>query len=422
MLSHAIESIDTYDVHAYISYLASDPLYGRCAGTEENEKAVEWIADFMRKSGLKPGGDDESFFQCFDFRQRGTKGEKKVTRNVVAVWEGTDPVLKKEALVIGAHMDHVGRAGQESNPGRMGRATRKDVIWNGADDNASGTAAVMEVAQAFASLRLKTARTIVFILFNAEEHGLYGSEHYVAHPPLYPLDHTVAMINLDMIGRNNPGGTVSVLGADSSDKDYLMKLAQSSAARVGGLKLSFSNTFFGGSDHWPFLQKQIPIAFFSSGLHRDYHRISDHVTKIDCEQVRDVARTSMLMLYEMANHRGKVEFNSIYKPGIRSGKNRRLIGMDVGKRVTPEELEGLNLSQDQGAIRVAKVFKDTPADQAGLKKGDFILSIGTIRILEKQTVTCLRKAIDFAPAGVDVSLEVVRNGGIVLLTIRWPDE
>lgn len=419
-VSVAMETIDAEDVYAYIDLMASDELFGRNAGTRGNDMAAEWIAEFFQRCGLKPGGDDGTYFQHFTFHARGTKGEKTQTQNVVGIWEGTDPALKGEALVVGAHFDHVGFKGQKSNPGRLGRAKEDDRIWNGADDNASGTAAVLEIAQAFSFLRLKTRRTIIFILFSAEEHGLYGSWYYVNNP-LVSLEDTVAMLNLDMVGRNTKS-PVYATGTDSSAESFFEDLLEKCSKRIADFNLKTTPLAFGGSDHGPFLSKQIPALFFFSGLHRDYHQVSDEVEKIDCDRVARVAKCAFLMLQAMADCDERVTWNQTYRSGSKGEARRRLLGINVGKRVEPRELEGLGFPEIQGAVRVDNVYQNTPAWKAGLKQSDLILGIDKVRIQAKRTSTSLREAIESAPPNTEVVLEVLRKGEVLVLSVKWEEE
>jgi hypothetical protein len=414
--SFALETIDGDDIYTYIDFLASDALFGRNAGTAGNERAVEWIADTFKRMGLEPAGDEGTYFQHFTFRPRGTKGKKSKAANVMAVLEGADRKLKKEVIVVGAHMDHVGRKGHESNPGRLGKGSDGDIIWNGADDNASGTAGVIEIAQAFAFSRLKPSRTILFVLFNAEEHGLHGSRYYVKHP-VYPLEDTVAMVNLDMIGRNSEM-PVKVLGAETSRDEVMKKLVQACTAEVPGVTLDFKMRNFSGSDHGPFLNRKIPVAFFFTGLHRDYHHTTDEVDKIDCKHAAKVSKAAFLLIHCLANRPDRVEFNPEFRtrdPGL---AKRKLLGVDLGKRVTVDELEGLGLNDDQGAVRITRVHDDTPAATAGLERGDLILGLGTTRIRRKEEVTSLKEAIDAAPLEAEIPVEIVRDNRVLVLSVQ----
>ncbi|MHC4943852.1 MAG: M20/M25/M40 family metallo-hydrolase [Planctomycetota bacterium] len=412
----ALETIDGDDIYTYIDFLASNALFGRNAGTAGNDRAAEWIADSLKRMGLKPAGDDGTYFQRFTFRPRGTKGKKSEASNVLALLEGTDRKLKKEVVVVGAHFDHVGRKGHESNPGRLGQSAEGDIIWNGADDNASGTAGVIEIAQAFAFSRLKPSRSILFALFNAEEHGLHGSRHYVKHPAV-PLENTVAMVNLDMIGRNAEM-PVKVLGVETSLDEHMKTLALACVTDLPGITLDFKLRNFSGSDHGPFLRKRIPVAFFFTGLHRDYHHTTDEVDKIDCVHASKVSKAAFLLVHRLANRSERVAFNPDFRtrdPGL---VKRKLLGVDLGKRVTLDELQGLGMNDDQGAVRIKRVHDDTPASAAGLEKGDLILSLGTIRIRSKEEVTSLKEAIDAAPLDVEIPLEIVRNNQILVVSVQ----
>lgn len=421
VLDLALETIDPDEVCVYISYLASDKLTGRNAGTEGNEKAALWIADCFRKLRLEPGGDDGTYLQQFTFRPRGAELDEAIAANVIGIYRGSDPVLRNEAIVVGAHFDHVGMKGHPSDPGRMGRAYKNDRIWNGADDNASGTAAVIEIAQAFALSKIKVKRSIVFILFNAEEHGLHGSYYYVKHP-VFSLQDTVAMVNLDMVGRNSKHA-VYLMGGDSSADNYFMDTVEQCSKRVADLEVIFGgNWFITGSDHYPFIKENIPAVFFFAGLHRDYHMVGDEASKIDCPRVANVSRVAFLMLHQMADDQERVRFNPMYRPGLKGKSKNRMLGISTGKRVPEEVLEALGLPKDQGAVRVDQVYKHTPAHGAGVKKKDLILSIGTMRIRAEEPITSLRDAIDEAPPGSEVPIEVIRSGEILELTIRWPEE
>jgi len=211
-------------------------------------------------------------------------------RNVIGFLEGSDPELKKEALVIGAHYDHIGFI-REHKPDT-------DFIFNGADDNASGTSGVLAVAKAFVSMPEKPERSILFMAFAGEEKGLLGSATYV-NSPLFPLENTVAMINLDMIGRNDPD-SLQVIGARQNpdlvkiirrqNKKIKMTLAESKKEKMGG-----------GSDHQNFYKKDIPDVFLFTGLHKDYHQVSDNPGRINFLKVARVARLTCLTAWYIAN-------------------------------------------------------------------------------------------------------------------------
>jgi len=212
--------------------------------------------------------------------------------NVVAVLPGSDPALKDEYVVLSAHMDHVG----------VGRPVNGDSIYNGADDDASGTAGLLEVAEAMASLPERPRRSVVFLHVSGEEKGLLGSRWYSDHPTI-PLEKIVANVNVDMIGRNSPDSVV-VIGKDYSS---LGKVVNAVGARHPELKLVAADDiwpderFFFRSDHFNFARKEVPALFFFTGVHEDYHRPSDEVDKIDTDKAARVSRMIFYTVRDIAN-------------------------------------------------------------------------------------------------------------------------
>lgn len=207
--------------------------------------------------------------------------------NVVAVIEGSDPVLKKEMVVIGAHYDHLG-FGKDKGDG-------SDYIYNGSDDNASGTSGVLEMARLFREQPVAPKRTVVFMLFAGEERGLLGSQAYVKRP-LYPLAETVAMINLDMISRN--GDTLYLEGAESCPE--LSDIASSKNGQIN-LSLILNHKDLGGSsDHASFASHGVPFLFFITGLHKDYHKVTDNPDRSDAMKAAQVARLAFLTAWQVA--------------------------------------------------------------------------------------------------------------------------
>jgi hypothetical protein len=212
--------------------------------------------------------------------------------NVVAMIPGSDPQLRNEYVVLSAHMDHVG----------VGQAVNGDSIFNGADDDASGTIGILEVAEAFSRLAQRPKRTIVFLHVSGEEKGLLGSEWYSDHSTL-PLERIVANVNVDMIGRNAPDSVV-VIGKDYSS---LGGVANRLAAAHPELGLTLADDiwpeqrFFFRSDHFNFARKEVPAIFFFSGVHADYHRPSDEVEKLDTDKAARIARMVFYIANDVAN-------------------------------------------------------------------------------------------------------------------------
>jgi hypothetical protein len=221
------------------------------------------------------------------------KVDTKVTAshvdNVIGYIEGSDPVLKNQAVVIGGHYDHIGY--RKSSP------VIKDSIFNGADDNASGTSGVLAIAEAFAHSRVKPRRSVLFVLFAGEERGLLGSQVYVANP-IIPLKQTVAMLNLDMISRN---GIDSLTIVDSLTSPMLYNLIKDENRHVGFTLRTMDDGMFGRSDHANFSAKGIPSMFFFTELHRDYHQVGDNPDRTNPSKAARVAQLVFRTAWRLAN-------------------------------------------------------------------------------------------------------------------------
>ncbi|MCR4439299.1 MAG: M20/M25/M40 family metallo-hydrolase [bacterium] len=210
--------------------------------------------------------------------------------NVAGYWPGADPVLKDELVVIGAHYDHVGARG--------------DTVYNGADDNASGTAGLLEIAEAFASCGERPRRSILFLAFAGEEKGLFGSRSYADHP-LFPLEKTVVMLNLDMIGRND-SNMVAVIGSKTSTR---LTQTNRQANALVGMDLSYDwDRFFRQSDHYSFYRKHVPVLFFNTGDHPDLHRPSDDVNKLNPQKMARVGQLVFATAWLVANEEERPDF------------------------------------------------------------------------------------------------------------------
>jgi hypothetical protein len=220
--------------------------------------------------------------------QTSTRIKEMPANNVVGFLEGSDPLLKNQLVVVGAHYDHVGYV--------KGRPAGEDSIYNGADDNASGTVALLGVAYGLGALRDRPRRSILLIAFAGEEKGLFGSEYY-ARNPLVPLDSTVAMLNMDMVGRNSIDSLQLIGGASAPD---LMRISVEENARVGFL-LEDARLSFGGSDHMSFTKRKVPSLFYHSGLHPEYHKVTDEAQLINDEKVARTARLVFLVALRVAS-------------------------------------------------------------------------------------------------------------------------
>ena len=231
------------------------------------------------------------------------------TQNVVAVFEGSDPVLKDEYVAVGAHYDHVG----------VGVPVNGDAIYNGADDDGSGTTALLAMAEALAKASIRPKRSVVFIWHAGEEKGLWGSRYFVENPTV-PLNKIVTQLNIDMIGRSKKVGDTNPRNKELTGPDEIYVIgskmmstelgALSASVNKGYLILSFNyryddpndpNRFFFRSDHFNYARKGIPIIFYFDGEHEDYHRPGDSADKIDYEKMQKVTRTVYMLLWELTN-------------------------------------------------------------------------------------------------------------------------
>jgi hypothetical protein len=199
------------------------------------------------------------------------------TRNVIGVLEGADPTLRGEVVVVGAHYDHVGY--------KRNAPAGTDSIYNGADDNGSGTVALLEVAKALGAMQSPPSRSVVLLAFAGEEKGLFGSEYYARHP-LFPLDSTVAMLNMDMVGRNNVDSLL-IIGAP--EQSFLAQVTRAENAAIG-FTLVNTNLTSGGSDHESFQKRMVPVIFYHSDVHPDYHQVSDEAPLINDRKIARVAK------------------------------------------------------------------------------------------------------------------------------------
>ncbi|HET9438755.1 MAG TPA: M20/M25/M40 family metallo-hydrolase, partial [Longimicrobiales bacterium] len=251
------------------------------------DAARDWLKTLnVNLDSARVGKDANVLAKGSMFLRTSSGGNVSHAPNVVGIIEGSDPTLKDTYVVYTAHIDHVG-VGQPDASG--------DSIYNGADDDASGTTAVIEIAEAFAALTTKPKRSIIFALVSGEEKGLYGSAYFVEHPPV-PAKQMIANINIDMIGRNASDSTVAI-GQDYTSLGPIMQEVNRAHPE---LKLTVApdlwpqENLFVRSDHFNFAKAEIPAIFFTSGLHADYHKPSDEPETIDNDKL---ARTAQLLFY-----------------------------------------------------------------------------------------------------------------------------
>lgn len=317
--------------------------------------------------------------------------ERAEIKNVVAVLEGEGP-KSDEVIVVAAHYDHLGYGGEAS------RSPGSNEVHNGADDNGSGTAALIEIARNLTALDKKLPRTIVFIAFTGEERGLLGSDYYVSNP-LFPLERTVAMLNMDMVGRLQDDKLIINGTGTAEEFDGLIKRLNAQH----GFKLTKSEDGFGPSDHASFYARKIPVLHFFTGAHEDYHRPSDVFEKINVPGIRRIAAMVADFTTEIASAEAAPTYQEIERTAVAGrGGSRPYFGSIP------------NFSQEGEGYGISGVAGDSPAGRGGLKGGDVIIQFGESRIGNLEDFdSALRKY----EAGDKVPVVVRRDGEQVKLEV-----
>lgn len=283
-----VDSISEASLKKNLTYLASDELEGRGTPSTGLDKAAEFIAAQFKGAGLKPGVG-EGWFQVSKYKSY--NGDETDVRNVIGIVPGTDPKLKDTYVLVTAHYDHLGK-------------TEAGVIYNGANDDGSGTVSVIEIAKALG--KTKPKRTIVFMTFWGEERGLLGSSYYGAHP-IFPVAKTIADINIEQVGRtdDNEGpriGAVSVTGADYSTLIDTMTEAGKAVGVAVQKHPRYSDAFFGASDNQALADQGVPAhTICTAFIFPDYHRPTDKVEKIDFANMAKVDKMVSLTVWLTAN-------------------------------------------------------------------------------------------------------------------------
>jgi hypothetical protein len=330
---------------------------------------------------------------------------RRTVRNVIGVLPGSDASRKEEAVVIGAHYDHLGLGGRHSmNPALAGQ------VHNGADDNASGTAAIIEIARTAAANRTRFRRTMVFVAFAGEELGLIGSNQYVNQPAV-PLDRTVAMINLDMVGR--PRGRIMISGLDTAPALRADVDAAAKAVASLDIKRFQEGAGVGSSDDTSFAVKKIPAIGFFSGFHGDYHRPTDDWQQIEPSGAATVASLAYELAARLASRPDKPQFVAKAAPAghgtAPSGDAGSVGGYGPYFGSVPD------FGENDNGVKFAEVRENSPAAKAGLKPGDVMVSFDgkPIRTLYDFTFALREKR-----PGDQVEVRVLRGNETIVVTVE----
>jgi hypothetical protein len=354
----AIDSIVAQEMGHTVDDLASPKFEGREAGSRGGRAAGDYLVEQLGKLPLQPAGEKQGYFQPF-----GTN-----YRNILALLPGSDPLLKDRVVVVGAHYDHLGH-------GRPDNGNPPGTIYPGADDNASGTSAVLELARAFSSMPVAPRRSILFICFDGEEKGLLGSRHWTANPTL-PLDRVTFMLNLDMIGALR---AQRVLVFGSRTAAGLRRMA-STSNQAGGLTLDFSWLMRANADHYSFYDRGIPTLFLHTDLHERYHRPTDVAAKINRDGMMRVGRMAFAILHEMADGPLQPRFRAAAKAENEDAHRRLEAAEPITQRPGDPPLRlGIAWRIDDtepDTVIISHVATGSAAAAAGLRVGDRIYRVG----------------------------------------------
>ena len=375
----------TVDPAVVGGYLAADDLEGRLAGSPGAACAGEFIARQFELLGLEPAGADGTFFQPVPLASSINPHAPSGTgRNVVALLRGDDPNRRMEIVIVGAHYDHLGR-------GPFGSLEPEaNEIHNGADDNASGVAALLEAADRLAH-RQPPARSILFIAFTGEEFGLLGSAYY-AREPTIPLERTVAMLNLDMVGRLGSGQLI-VYGVDTAAE--WEELVSETAAELG-LEVAFNGSGYGPSDHTSFYSQDIPVLHFFTNVHSEYHKPSDDWELIDVEGLFSVSALVAGIAERVAERPTRLTLQRTEAPPpAREGGYGAYLG-------TVPDFAPVDFG-----VRLSGVSAGSPAEQAGMQKGDVLIRFDGEEIEDLYVFT---DALRSHAPGDTVDVVVLREG------------
>ncbi|WP_294232310.1 M28 family metallopeptidase [uncultured Chryseobacterium sp.] len=295
----AYKEIKAEDLKKNLYVIASDEMEGRDTGSPGQKRAGEYMVNYYKSLGISYPKALGSYYQKVpaDFMKKRGGGNLPDSENILAFIEGSEK--PQEIVVISGHYDHVG--------------TRNGVVYNGADDDGSGTVAVMEIAKAFQAAKKAgngPKRSILFLHVTGEEHGLFGSEYYTDHP-VFPLANTVVDLNIDMIGRDDPENRgkqyVYVIGSEMLSSQ-LKVINEAANKMTNNLELNYryddpndTERLYYRSDHYNFAKNNIPVAFFFDGIHEDYHKPTDDVEKIDYKLLAKRTQLVFATAWELAN-------------------------------------------------------------------------------------------------------------------------
>ena len=393
--------VDASDVADHIQVLADDAFEGREGGQRGGRAASSYIEQEIIPLGLTPAGAGKSYFQSFPTRF-GT------LRNVLIMIPGSDPVLQNDVIVVGAHYDHVGYGNKRNSFGPFG------YVHNGADDNASGVAGLIKIAETLAELPISCRRTILLAFWDGEEQGLLGSKYFVKNQPECIQDKKIIFsINLDMIGRLRHR-QLNVFGARSATGLETLVTRANNLSDKESLELIFNWDITPDSDHYPFLKAKVPTLMLHTGLHPDYHRPSDDAHLINIEGIEPVLVVTLQVLLQVANRDKMFSFRetAFHESNTTRKKLEEKAFLPIGSRGR----WGIGIRDDpanSAAPVVVGIRQGSPAERGGLKIKDRIYEIDGTPIINQKN---LMRRLSGVSHDESISVLVSRRGQFLELT------
>lgn len=380
---------DTREPLATVRYLADDALRGRLAGSPGAECAGRYVADAFRSLGLEPLGEDGGYFRSVPLESSLNPHAPGGTgRNVVGLLPGRGGAGEGDVVVLGAHYDHLGLGGYGSvQPDDRGQ------VHNGADDNASGVAALLEAARRLRR-EPRPEGSVVFVAFTGEELGLLGSSAYVRDPPV-PLERTRTMINMDMVGRLGSDSLIVYGTGTAAEWEPMIRRAADQA----GVPVVLGEEGFGPSDHTSFYAAGVPVLHFFTNVHGDYHRPSDDWQKVDAAGLERVAHLAAVMARRLADRAEPLTY--------REGAGRPPPSDDEGRGYGAYLGTVPDFAPVDRGVRISGVSSGSPAEKAGLKGGDVIVGLGDHEVEDLRGFT---EALRAHTAGDTVEVRILRDG------------
>ncbi|MEO1993448.1 MAG: M20/M25/M40 family metallo-hydrolase [Pirellulales bacterium] len=392
----AVATISASDAGRHIAALADDAFEGREAGTRGGRAAGAYIVDQIDQFSLEPAGDSGSFYQSFGRM-----------RNILALVPGSDPDVAHELVILSGHYDHVGYGKASNSYGPFG------FVHNGADDNASGVAAILEIAEAIQSLPVPPRRSVLLAFWDGEEKGLLGSKHFLQiRPAALEKYQIVFCINLDMIGRLRDD-RLEVFGSRTAGGMRSLCTAANNHTVTKALELSYNWKISPDSDHYSFIDEKIPTLMFHTGLHENYHRPSDDIHLINLAGLEPVTQFTFRTLLRVAND---PENAQPFRNGCRQESEATRRRLEAQAASIKKFRWGIGTRGDLAEPHVpviVRVEPRSPAERGGLQVADRLLMIDNKRLIDQSDMVSRLGQI----AG-KVELTIERRGKIMNIAME----